>query len=78
MRKKISSILLISIISLSLIGCDEQSTATTKTINTDNFTVLSDDGLNQDDELIIVKEKSTGKRFIIFKGYRKGGITLLD
>jgi hypothetical protein len=40
--------------------------------------VVSNDSLNQDDELIIVKEKSTGKRFVLFKGYRKGGIAPLD
>jgi hypothetical protein len=78
MNKQIIGLILVGIVSLSLIGCGEQQTYGTKTNNTDNFTVLSDDNLNQDDELIIVKEKSTGKRFIIFKGYRKGGITPLD
>jgi len=75
MKKKIISVMLIGIVSLSLIGCGKEQ----KTLS-ENFKILSTDNLNTDDndELWIVQEKSTGKRFIIYKADNKGGIVNLD
>lgn len=82
MRKKIIILMTICMIGV-LSGCsnNEGSTGAVE-IDTKQFEVLSNESLgtvgDSDDELIIIKHKETGKRFIIYKGFRKGGITPLD
>lgn len=46
------------------------------------FNVLSSESISgkgtTDDVIIIIEHKETGNKYIIYKGYRKGGITPLN
>jgi hypothetical protein len=75
MKKIILTILVI--LSISMTGCKPN------VISTQEFEVISRQNIkdftgSNYDELYIVVHKDTGKKFVIFKGYRKGGIAPLD
>lgn len=80
MKKKIAIILLL-ISSLSLIGCQGNSTKE-ESSKDKRFIVLCKEKFleqyNGSCEIIRVKDKVTGEEFIIYNGYRKGGITKAD
>lgn len=40
-----------------------------------NLKSITDSG---DDEIFILKDKETGKKFMLFKGYRKAGLTQIN
>lgn len=83
--KKLKVITIILICLLVFSGCfyTRQGDVSRLLENKEDFEVVSkqrlanitDDGA---DEFFILKHKETGKRFILFKGYQKGGITPLD
>lgn len=81
MKKKIAIILLL-ISSLSLIGCQDSSTKKEESNKDKRFIVLCKEKFleqyNGSCEIIRVKDKVTGEEFIIYNGYRKGGITKAD
>lgn len=79
MKKKLLSLLVVSILSIGIIGCGENSTTIyNNKIETDNFIVISEDILNANDSIITIEDKNTGKRYIIYKGYQKGGIVSIN
>lgn len=74
MRRLIAFVLVIGI--LFFIGCSIESEA----YNEGAFELISKENLagSADDKLIVVRHKETGKRFVIYQGYKKGGIQPLD
>jgi hypothetical protein len=88
MKKKFLGTLILGVITGILItGCVDSNSNINKVQAEDvsnKFEILSkedihiDSGINDDDRLLIVKCKENGKRFVLYKGYRKGGIAPLD
>lgn len=87
MKKKIIGLLIMSSICFSMVGCsikvdahkvDEQKQ---KVDVPNQFETISQERVGSeyyDDEIILIKHKETGKRFIIYNGGSKGGIVPLD
>mgnify|MGYP001186276349 CR=1 FL=1 len=83
MKKKLLALSLVIGLGLSIVGCNNNHNV--KADETDipkQFEVMSKEVFNTNnidkELLIIVKHKETGKKFVIFQGYRKGGICPLD
>ncbi len=69
MKKIVSLILVITI--MLLVGCEEVAEADTQT----NY--IQDDMGTPDDEIYSIRiDKETGVNYIIFDGFRAGGITV--
>lgn len=83
MKKKIISLLILGL-SIGMVGCGgEKQVKEDKEEIPQQFEILSDKRVENEDghccfDLIIVKHKETGKRFIIYDDYRRGGICPLD
>jgi len=80
MNKKITKLvaLLLTMITL-LTGCvlAQITSGSCEDVDKKEFEVLSEEDIDNGN-LTIVRHKKTGKRFVIYTGYRKGGITPLD
>lgn len=83
MKKKIISLLVLGL-SIGMMGCGgEKPVKEDKEEIPQQFEMLSNERVENEDgyccfDLIIVKHKETGKRFIIYDDYRRGGICPLD
>lgn len=74
--KIIIKLLMIGIVSSSLLyGCGMKIVPVDKYNDTDEYDFISSSSISDNDEIVTVKEKDTGKIFKIYKGYNKGGIT---
>lgn len=75
--KKLLVILLVLVLVLS--GCTGKKTEETNEDIKDSkaFEVESSDGFGLGN-VYVIRHKETGKRFIIYSGYQKGGIAPLD
>ena len=79
MKKRILSLLILGL-SIGMVGCGgEKQVEKGKEEIPKQFEVLSNESIGVAyGELIIVKHKETGKKFIIYDGGRNGGICPLD
>lgn len=76
MKKKLLSLLMCGVIGIScLYGCGMKIVPVDKYNDTDEYDFISSSSISDNDEIVTVKEKDTGKIFKIYKGYNKGGIT---
>lgn len=74
--KIIIKLLMIGIVSSSLLyGCGMKIVPVDKYNDTDEYDFISSSSISDNDEILTVKEKDTGKIFKIYKGHCKGGIT---
>ena len=68
--KKILSVLMIVILLLFLVGCDENNENIKSATNDKNITLGE-----HNDEILFWTDTETGVEYVVYKGYRKGGIT---
>lgn len=75
-------LLIIVILSICLGGCAEINTEDEKMKNEKQnlfeityYERLEGEGVSIEDEMYIIKDKKTGREFLLYKGYRKAGIT---
>lgn len=73
---KMIKLLIIGMVSSSLLyGCGMKIVPVDKYNDTDEYDFISSSSISDNDEIVTLKEKDTGKIFKIYKGYNKGGIT---
>lgn len=75
-------LLIIVILSICLGGCAEINAEDEKMKNQKQnlfeityYERLEGEGMSIEDEMYIIKDKKTGREFLLYKGYRKAGIT---
>lgn len=75
-------LLIIVILSICLGGCAEINAEDEKMKNEKQnlfeityYERLEGEGMSIEDEMYIIKDKKTGREFLLYKGYRKAGIT---
>jgi len=78
-NKATKLVALLLIMTMLLAGCVKvETTSRNEEVDKKEFEILSEDHFHDNLHLTVVRHKETGKRFIIYTGYRKGGITPLD